>query len=55
MDDLYRDNDVAPYDLADDPDESINLAEPENPEYDEALVMSMNGKLEALAPGGARA
>ena len=46
--DLYRDNDVALYDLLEDPDEMINLADPENPEYDEALVMSMNGKLEAL-------
>jgi hypothetical protein len=48
VDDLYRDNDVALYDLVDDPDESINLAEPENPEYDETLVMSMNEKLNAL-------
>jgi len=48
VEDLYRDNDVALYDLADDPDEMINLADPENPKYDEALVMSMNGKLEAL-------
>jgi arylsulfatase len=48
VDDLYRDNDVALYDLVDDPDEMINLADPENPKYDEALVMSMNGKLTAL-------
>jgi len=48
LDDLYRDNDVALYDLADDPDEMVNLADPENPRYDEALVASMNGKLDAL-------
>jgi hypothetical protein len=26
----------------------VNLADPENPKYDEALVLSMSGKLEAL-------
>jgi arylsulfatase A-like enzyme len=46
--DLYRDNDVALYDLVEDPDEMVNLANRENPKYDEALVLSMNGKLEAL-------
>ena len=46
--DLYRDNDVALYDLVDDPDEMVNLADRGNPKYDEARVTSMNGKLDAL-------
>jgi arylsulfatase len=46
--DLYRDNDVALYDLWEDPDEMDNLANRDNPAYDEALVASMNDKLNTL-------
>ena len=48
IDDLYRDNDVALYDLWEDPDEMDNLANRDNPTYDEALVASMNHKLNTL-------
>ena len=48
IDDLYRDNDVALYDLWQDPDEMDNLANQNNPTYDEALVASMNDKLNTL-------
>ena len=48
IDDLYRDNDVALYDLWEDPDEMDNLANPDHPTYDEALVASMNDKLNTL-------
>lgn len=48
IDDLYRDNDVALYDLWEDPDEIDNRANRHNPAYDEALVGSMNDKLNHL-------
>jgi arylsulfatase len=48
IDDLYRDNDVALYDLWEDPDEIDNLANHDNPKFDEALVTSMNDKLNDL-------
>jgi arylsulfatase len=48
IDDLYRDNDVALYDLWEDPDEMDNLANRDNPAYNEALVASMNDKLNTL-------
>jgi arylsulfatase len=48
IDDLYRDNDVALYDLWEDPDEMDNLANHGNPKFDEALVASMNDKLNDL-------
>jgi arylsulfatase len=48
LEELYRDNDVALYDLGADPDEMINLADPEHPMYDSALVTSMNTKLHEL-------
>ena len=48
LDDLYADNDVALYDLINDPNEMDNLANRENPKYDEALVMEMNQKLNEL-------
>ncbi|MEE8375198.1 MAG: hypothetical protein V3S26_02630, partial [Acidimicrobiia bacterium] len=48
IDDLYRDNDVALYDLWEDPDEMDNLANRDNPAHDEALVVSMNDKLNTL-------
>jgi arylsulfatase A-like enzyme len=47
-DDLYRDNDVALYDLWEDPDEMDNLANRHNPEFDDSLVASMNEKLNDL-------
>jgi arylsulfatase len=48
VEDLYRDNDVALYDLWEDPDELDNLANQGNPNYDEAVVKSMNDKLNDL-------
>jgi hypothetical protein len=45
VEELYADNDVALYDLVDDPNEMTNLADRESPGYDEALVASMNTKL----------
>jgi arylsulfatase A-like enzyme len=48
IDDLYRDNDVALYDLWEDPDEMDNLANRDNAAYDESLVASMNDKLNTL-------
>lgn len=48
VEDLYADNDVALYDLVDDPNEMTNLAKRESPGYDEALVSSMNTKLNQL-------
>ncbi len=47
-DQLLADNDVALYDLASDPEEMDNLANPDHPEYDEALLAAMNEKLNAL-------
>jgi len=48
VDDLYRDNDVALYDLWEDPDEMDNLANRDNPNHDEKLIASMNDKLNTL-------
>lgn len=48
IDDLYRDNDVALYDLWEDPNEMDNLANHANPQFDEALITSMNDKLNDL-------
>jgi arylsulfatase len=48
IDDLYRDNDVALYDLREDPDEMDNLANRDNPNHDEKLISSMNDKLNGL-------
>jgi arylsulfatase len=48
IDDLYRDNDVALYDLWEDPDEMDNLANRDNPKFDEAVISSMNDKLNDL-------
>ncbi len=41
-------NDVALYDLRNDPEEMTNLADPGKPNYDEALLGMMNAKLNAL-------
>jgi arylsulfatase len=45
---LLADNDVALYDLQSDPEEMDNLANPDHPRYDEALLSAMNQKLNAL-------
>ena len=45
---LLADNDVALYDTRMDPEEMNNLANPNNPNYDEALLTTMNAKLTAL-------
>jgi arylsulfatase len=45
---LLADNDVALYDTRLDPEEMNNLADPKNPQYDEALLATMNAKLTAL-------
>jgi arylsulfatase len=45
---LLADNDVALYDLYLDPEEMNNLADPDNSDYDEALLAQMNAKLNAL-------
>ena len=46
--DLQAQNDVALYDLQADPEEMNNLADPQSPGYDEALLEKMNFKLNAL-------
>jgi len=46
--DLLENNQVGLYDLANDPDEMNNLANADNPDYDEALLATMNAKLNAL-------
>jgi arylsulfatase len=48
IEELYTDNDVALYDLVDDPTEMNNIANRENADYDEALVAEMNTKLNEL-------
>jgi arylsulfatase len=45
---LLADNDVALYDLLSDPGETNNLANSDNPDYDESLLAGMNAKLNAL-------
>jgi arylsulfatase len=45
---LFANNDVALYDLQMDPEEMNNLADQENPGYDEELLDMMNAKLNAL-------
>jgi arylsulfatase len=46
--DLLEDNHVALYDLQQDAYEMNNLANPDNPAYDERLLAEMNAKLNAL-------
>jgi len=46
--DLLENNQVALYDLRNDPDEMNNLANPDSPDYDEGLLATMNAKLNAL-------
>jgi arylsulfatase len=45
---LLANNDVALYDLVNDPEEMNNLANQDNPDYDEGLLARMNAKLNAL-------
>ena len=48
VEELLANNDVALYDLLNDPEEMDNLADPDSPNYDEALLATMNTKLNAL-------
>jgi arylsulfatase A-like enzyme len=48
VEELLANNDVALYDLQNDPEEMNNLANPENPGYDKELLASINDKLNAL-------
>jgi arylsulfatase len=48
VDQLFENNQVALYDLRNDPDEMNNLANPDNPDYDEGLLAEMNAKLNTL-------
>jgi arylsulfatase A-like enzyme len=48
VEELQTNNDVALYDLQNDPEEMDNLANPENPGYDEELLARINDKLNAL-------
>ena len=48
VDELLTNNDVSLYDLQMDPEEMNNLADQENPDYDEELLDKMNVKLNAL-------
>jgi arylsulfatase len=45
---LQANNDLELYDLESDPEEINNLAHPDNPDYDEDLILKMNDKLNAL-------
>ena len=48
VEELLTENDVALYDLQEDPYETNNLANPENPDFDESLLAEMNAKLNTL-------
>lgn len=48
VEELLANNDVALYDLANDPEEMNNLANEDNPEYDEVLLARMSAKLNGL-------
>lgn len=48
VDELLSNNDVALYDLKLDPEEMNNLANRDNPDFDETLLASMNSKLNTL-------
>ena len=51
-DELHARSDVALYDLVDDPGELENLAHPDHPRHDPALIERMLGKLHALVRHG---
>jgi arylsulfatase len=48
VDELMANNDVALYDLQNDPEEMNNLADLENPSYNAEQLASINDKLNAL-------
>jgi arylsulfatase len=48
VEELLANNDVALYDLRIDPEEMNNLADPDNPNYNEELLATMNAKLNDL-------
>ena len=48
VDELLANNDVALYDLRNDPEEMSNLADPDSDNYDLGLLAKMNTKLNAL-------
>ena len=48
VEELFENNDVALYDLQVDPEEMINLADQDNPDFNEELLRTMNAKLNAL-------
>ncbi len=48
VEELLSENDVALYDLQKDPGEVNNLANPDNPDFDDALLAAMSAKLNAL-------
>jgi len=48
VEELLAENDVALYDWQNDPDETNNLANPDNPDFDESLLAEMNAKLNIL-------
>ncbi len=48
VDELLANNDVALYDLRNDPEEMSNLADPDSDNYDPDLLAKMNTKLNAL-------
>ena len=48
VEELFANNDVALYDLVNDPDEMNNLANLDNPDYNKELLATMNTKLNNL-------
>jgi hypothetical protein len=48
VEELLANNDLALYDTRLDPEEMDNLADPNNPNYDEELLATMNTKLNEL-------
>ena len=48
VEELRERNDIALYDLVEDPSERENIANPDHPGYDESLLAEMNERLNAL-------
>jgi arylsulfatase len=48
VEELLEKNDIALYDLVEDPGESENIANPDHPRYAESLLAEMNERLNAL-------